>query len=155
MAQPLGILEGDELQRAVTATALCAGLVHLFDLDAFVRTAELFSPPQAAVAGHSPQAIVRAQGWAEVGRALLAVRAAASGRSAPDAEVKAALADMLDRYVATGELLLSPPVEDEEGELVAEGAGCPYCGERNMDRLLIQDDGIVDCATCQRRYKLP
>jgi hypothetical protein len=146
MAQPLGILEGDELQRAVTATALCAGLVHLFDLDAFVRTVELFSSPQAALAGRPPQAIARAQGWAEIGRALMAVREAASGRRAPDAEVKAALANMLDRFVATGDLLLDPPVEDE-GELVAEGAGCPYCGERNIDRLLIQDDGIVDCAS--------
>lgn len=40
--------------------------------------------------------------------------------------------------------------------LVAEGDGCPACGERDADRLVIdpQTEEHVDCTSCGHRYKL-
>jgi DNA repair exonuclease SbcCD ATPase subunit len=73
-----------------------------------------------------------------------------SARRAQAAEIEAQI-----EHLRAEASELERQLDREDEALVAEGAGCPYCGERNLDRLLIQDDGIVDCATCQRRYKLP
>jgi len=40
-------------------------------------------------------------------------------------------------------------------ELVAEAEACPGCGERNVDKLVWQDDGAVKCTTCGKQYTPP
>jgi len=38
-------------------------------------------------------------------------------------------------------------------ELVAETDACPKCRERNVDKLVWQDNGKVKCSTCGMRYR--
>ena len=42
-----------------------------------------------------------------------------------------------------------------ECEPVLEGFGCPRCGERREDWLLVQEDESVKCGTCGLVYRLP
>lgn len=39
---------------------------------------------------------------------------------------------------------------------VSQASGCPSCGERRIDWLVIDEDGeAVACITCGKRYSLP
>jgi hypothetical protein len=40
-------------------------------------------------------------------------------------------------------------------DLAPEQCQCPVCGEARVDMLLINDDDIVECASCGVRYRLP
>jgi hypothetical protein len=44
---------------------------------------------------------------------------------------------------------------EPEGDLVDAGDGCPQCGERRMDQLVMDDagDGVL-CIACGRRYHI-
>lgn len=44
---------------------------------------------------------------------------------------------------------------DEDDDLVLPGFGCPMCGERRPDFLLIGDDDFVTCQSCGHGYTLP
>ena len=46
--------------------------------------------------------------------------------------------------------------DDDLEDFVAEGDGCPHCGERRVDYLEIQEDAGHDvfCRSCQRGYDL-
>jgi len=46
-------------------------------------------------------------------------------------------------------------INAQADELVAEADACPKCGERNVDRLVWQDDGAVKCSTCGKQYTPP
>jgi ribosomal protein S27AE len=44
---------------------------------------------------------------------------------------------------------------DDEGNVRPEW-GCPHCGERSIEALVLHDDGErVHCATCGHEYPLP
>jgi hypothetical protein len=43
-------------------------------------------------------------------------------------------------------------INAQADELVAEADACPGCGERNVDKLVWQDEGAVKCSTCGKRY---
>ena len=53
-------------------------------------------------------------------------------------EVLLAIADRLD-----------PPVGNEVGS----GCACPGCGERQVDRLVWQEDDVVRCASCGTTFE--
>ncbi len=61
---------------------------------------------------------------------------------------------------ASGPVRTGPPVPDPLGgptegprDLVTPYNACPSCGERDMDRLMWEDDGEnVRCATCGTIY---
>jgi len=46
---------------------------------------------------------------------------------------------------------LNAQLDDE----VAEAHACPQCGERQVDKMVWQDDGKVKCMTCGKQYEPP
>lgn len=40
------------------------------------------------------------------------------------------------------------------GDFVPAGCECPYCGERHMDRLSLDENDVVLCGNCGRTYHL-
>jgi len=46
-------------------------------------------------------------------------------------------------------------INAQADELVAEADACPKCGERNVDKLLWQDNGAVKCTACGKQYMPP
>lgn len=93
------ILSDEELERAKTVTAVCASLAHLVDIEGFIETAELFASPHAVIAGHSPMAVDRAQGWAEMGRGLKIIRDAAVGQNELAPDVRAAIEKRFENFL--------------------------------------------------------
>ena len=44
-------------------------------------------------------------------------------------------------------------LDGQADDLVLEADACPKCGERNVDKLVWQDNGKVKCTTCGMRYR--
>ena len=101
------------------------------DLDGFIEASEAVGSAQALSVGISPRAVTSAGEWAEMARLLKPFRDHVAGRYAT----------------------LQAELRDED--LVRPGHGCPSCGERRVDCLIIQDDESVRCGTCDRQYELP
>jgi len=99
------------------------------DLDGFIEASEAVGSAQALSVGISPRAVTSAGEWAEMARLLKPFRDHVAGRYAT----------------------LQAELRDED--LVRPGHGCPSCGERRMDELIVQEDESVECSTCGRRYE--
>jgi DNA-directed RNA polymerase subunit RPC12/RpoP len=102
------------------------------DLDGFLDAADAVGSPQALASGIEPQAVASAGEWSEIGRLLKPFRDEAIQRVA---QIRAELADA-----------------DED--MVEAAQACPYCHERRVDELGLNEDGSVVCATCGKRYSV-
>jgi hypothetical protein len=103
------------------------------DVDGFIEVTEMVASPQALAAGIDPRAVTSASGWAEMAHLLKPFR---------------------DHAVERLAIIRSELAENDE-ELVAREAACPLCRERRVDKLTINEDDSVICATCGRRYQVP
>ena len=86
------------------------------------------------------------------------------------------IADIIDKHLKAererlqGRLLEATEAQERVGQEIAglreaerpveckpvlEGFGCPRCGERREDWLIVQDDESVRCGTCGLVYRLP
>jgi hypothetical protein len=50
-------------------------------------------------------------------------------------------------------LSIADEIDPPAGDLVADGLGCPNCGERRTDRLVWDEDEVVHCARCGANYR--
>ena len=103
------------------------------DVDGFIEVTEMVASPQALAAGIDPRAVTSASGWAEMARLLKPFR---------------------DHAVERLAIIRSELAENDE-EQVPREAACPQCRERRVDKLTINEDDSVVCATCGNRYALP
>jgi len=101
------------------------------DIDGFLEVTDVLGSPQALSHGFSPKVVASASGWSEQARLLKPFRDNAVTRLAQIREERAG------------------------DDLVPREAGCPSCGERRVDELVLNEDDSVLFATCGRRYQLP
>ena len=123
------MISEEDIARVQEELGELAAAALAIDLDGFIEASEAVGSAQALSVGVSPRAVASAGEWAEMARLLKPFRD-----------------HVVERYAT-----LQAELRDED--LVRPGHGCPSCGERRVDCLIIQDDESVRCGTCGRRYE--
>lgn len=123
----------DDISRIQNALGKLAIKSVAIDLDGFIEAADFMASPRALTAGIDPGAVSSAGAWADLALLLKPFRDA-----------------VVQRIAAIREEML-----DQDEDIVSREVACPSCGERDADRLAINEDDSVVCATCGRRYQLP
>jgi DNA-directed RNA polymerase subunit RPC12/RpoP len=126
------VISQDDIERIRDEIGRLALDAVRIDVDCFLEAADAVGSPQALAAGIDPAAVASASEWSEIARLLKPFRDEAIQRVA---QIRAELADA-----------------DED--MVEAAQACPYCHERRVDELSINEDGSVVCATCGRRYSV-